>query len=233
MLATSPDACSSSTLALKPKMLKFHLDPAKVAAGFAAAGTASARRLDHEGTQVMNVRTAQELTPRAWIGCLACYNSGKLVGEWFEAGNASDVTLIEVHGGLAQVHSECEELWCFDTDNIPVSREMGPHEATQWAEVFAEVGERLWPALHAWVRSGPYSTQHSSDLPVTSEFLDSYMGEHDSFISYLQQYVEDTGLLTAAPDLTQRYFDWASFARDEEHNYTVCETPGSVFVFLS
>lgn len=179
------------------------------------------------------VQAVQDLTPRAWIGCVACYNSGRLVGEWFGAGNASDVTLSEVHGGQAQILSGCEELWCFDTENIPVDRELSPHEAKQWGEVFNEVDEHLWPALHAWVRSGVYMAQSNSDVPVTGDFIDSYMGEHETFTSYLQEYLNDIGLLADAPELAQRYFDWERFARDEEHNYTVCETSGGVFVFTA
>src|SRR5436305_14737423 len=34
---------------------------------------------------------------RAWIGCLACYNEGRLVGEWYDADEASDVTIERVH----------------------------------------------------------------------------------------------------------------------------------------
>ena len=28
--------------------------------------------------------------PRVWIGCLACYNEGNLVGDWFDADVADD-----------------------------------------------------------------------------------------------------------------------------------------------
>ena len=31
--------------------------------------------------------------PRVWIGCLACYNSGQLVGHWYPATEAGDVDL--------------------------------------------------------------------------------------------------------------------------------------------
>ena len=33
-----------------------------------------------------------DTTPRAWIGCLACYNEGRLVGDWYDAINAAEVT---------------------------------------------------------------------------------------------------------------------------------------------
>ncbi|MGO3833095.1 MAG: antirestriction protein ArdA [Microbacteriaceae bacterium] len=179
------------------------------------------------------IHTTPDFTPRAWVGCLACYNAGELVGQWCEARNAHDITLEKVHSSAAGILSSCEELWCFDTENIPVAREMSPHEAAQWGEVFDEVDEHLWPAFHAWIQSGDYSTQHGSDLPAVNTFIDNYLGDYESFASYLRQHADDMGLLADAPEVLCRYFDWGSFARDEEHNYTVCETPGSVFVFLS
>ena len=36
----------------------------------------------------MTTRTNTDTTPRAWIGCLACYNNARLVGEWFDAETA-------------------------------------------------------------------------------------------------------------------------------------------------
>ena len=29
--------------------------------------------------------------PRVWIGCLACYNEGRLRGDWFSAAEAADI----------------------------------------------------------------------------------------------------------------------------------------------
>ncbi|WP_397333683.1 antirestriction protein ArdA [Ornithinimicrobium sp. INDO-MA30-4] len=42
----------------------------------------------------MTTRTNTDTTPRAWIGCLACYNNARLVGEWFDAETADEVTLL-------------------------------------------------------------------------------------------------------------------------------------------
>ena len=56
----------------------------------------------------MTTRTNTDTTPRAWIGCLACYNNARLVGEWFDAEAADEVTLADVHGGAHRVHPGCE-----------------------------------------------------------------------------------------------------------------------------
>ena len=33
-----------------------------------------------------------DTTPRVWIGCLACYNEGRLVGDWYDAITADEIT---------------------------------------------------------------------------------------------------------------------------------------------
>ena len=58
----------------------------------------------------MTTRTNTDITPLAWIGCLACYNNARLVGEWFDAETADEVTLADVHSGAHRVRPGCEEL---------------------------------------------------------------------------------------------------------------------------
>lgn len=70
-------------------------------------------------------------TLRAWVGCLHCYNSGRLVGEWFDAVDADGVTLADVHRSAGGSRDGCEELWCIDHENLPVRGEMSPHEAAE------------------------------------------------------------------------------------------------------
>lgn len=36
--------------------------------------------------------TSTDTTPRVWVGCLACYNAGRLVGDWHDASDADEVT---------------------------------------------------------------------------------------------------------------------------------------------
>ena len=169
--------------------------------------------------------------PRAWIGCLACYNEGRLRGDWFSAAEAADVTPRQIHGGRATSH---EELWVFDHDNIPVDGEFAPMDATGWAEVYDKVGPEQWPALCAWVRSGSYVAQGDTDLPCVGDFEEAYVGNWDSFREYSDQYVEDTGMLDGVDDDVARYWDYAAFARDLEMDHSVePDGHGGCFIFRS
>lgn len=81
-------------------------------------------------------------TPRVWVGCLACYNSGALVGEWVDAVDAAEFVPCQRTGH--------EEWWCLDTDNMPVDGEMSPADATRYAEAAAEIDAPM-AAVRAYV----------------------------------------------------------------------------------
>ena len=170
--------------------------------------------------------SATDTTPRAWIGCLACYNEGRLVGDWFDAATADEVTLADVHEGSGPGYAECEELWCF------VRGEMDPLTAAAWGRCLAEVDEHLRPALCAWVESGDYVAEGTGDLPSISDFEERYRGAWDSFREYAEQQADVVGKLLGVPEEIARYFDWSAWTRDLAFDYSVHGNPeGGVFVF--
>ena len=167
-----------------------------------------------------------DTTPRAWIGCLACYNAGSLVGDWFDAESADEATLADVHGAHSRADSH-DELWCFDHENIPVQGELDPSEAAAWGQVYTEVGPERWPALCAWVES-----EGTGDLPDISDFEESYCGEWESFEDYARELADEIGLLNDVPEEIANYFDWDSWTRDLAFDFTTHDNPeGGVFVF--
>lgn len=177
---------------------------------------------------------ATDTTPRAWIGCLACYNAGRLVGEWFDAETADEVTLADVHGGAGHVRGDCEELWVMDHENIPVRGEMSPHEAAEWGRAIASAPEHERPALCAWVASGDYVSEGTGDLPSLSDFEERYVGHWDSFRDYAASLADDNGLLDEAPEALKTYFDWDAWTCDLAFDYTTePAAEGGVYVFRS
>lgn len=168
--------------------------------------------------------------PSVWVGCLACYNSGRLVGDWVPAIEASDMTPEKVHGRP----TEHEELWCFDVDGLPVTREMSPVEATQWAAVLNELDEWQRDALIAWVRSRDYVAEGLGDLPSLSDFEERYVGEWHSFEDYASELFEECGYLAEIPEHLQGYFNLDAWARDLAYDYnTEPSSSGGVHVFRS
>lgn len=171
-------------------------------------------------------------TPRVWIGCESHYAECRLVGEWFDAKTADEVTVADVHLGSGLDHSQCEELWVMDHENMPVSGEMDPLTAAEWGRCIDSVDEHLRPALLAWVRSGSYVAEGTGDLPSLPDFEERYCGEWDSFREYAEQLGEDIGLLAGVPEEVARYFAWDRWTSDLAFDYTVVDTEHSgVFVF--
>lgn len=182
----------------------------------------------------MTAAAVETAVPRVWIGCLHCYNSGHLVGDWFDAVGADEVSLADVHRGSGRGWTACEELWCLDHEHIPISGEFGPLEAAQWGEVYEEAGAERWPAVCAWVRSGSHVTEGRGDIPSISDFEERYCGQWESFKEYAEQLADDVGLHQGWPEDAVRYFNWASWVSDQSHDYTVVDAPApeyGVFIF--
>lgn len=163
-------------------------------------------------------------TPKAWVGCLGCYNSGALVGEWLEGESCGDIVAaglarVETHGDYTAprcVKCGGDEFWVFDHEGYGdlLGGECSPSEAQAVAVAIATIeGEGLdIEAVSA------YASNHHYDVAAFDEwradFEDSYRGEYDSVEDYARQFIEDTGLLQDVSEYIARYFDFESYARD-------------------
>ena len=174
-----------------------------------------------------------DCTPTVWLGCLACYNAGRLVGAWDPATDAATVTPSQLHGRELpeDVH---EELWVFDHEHLPVDGELDPLTAARWGELYDELDSpELWPAFCAWVRSGDF-VEDGDGLPSLSDFTERYAGTWDSFLDYAHQLAEDCQVFDGVPEDLRQYVDIRAWARDIEAHYTVENAPdGAVYVFRS
>ena len=175
--------------------------------------------------------TDTDQTPRVWIGCLHCYNGARLVGDWFPAAGADLVTVEQVHGSSRSPRWDCEELWCYDHEGLPISGECSPMEAARWAERLGEVEEHLRAAFGAWAAAGSFSAD-SDGMPDTDEFVHAYCGTWPSFGAYAEDLAEQTGLMAGWPGLAVLHFNWSGWTRDLAYDYTVVDAPdGEAFVF--
>lgn len=173
-------------------------------------------------------------TFRVWIGCLACYNNGRLVGQWHDADQAGDVTPEDVHGKP----TSHEEIWCFDIENAPKGHreEMSPMEAQRLADVMEAVGDNAEAFAAYCANTGADFTEDS-----VSDFEDHFHGRHDSFRDYADELAEETltqlGITYESGDretpFAYQYFDWESHANDMLHSgyWTEDAEDGGVYVF--
>lgn len=172
---------------------------------------------------------------RVWIGCLFCYNGGRLVGKWFDAITAGDVTSNDVHGynqqawmryrdergfieRLVDTH---EELWVMDMDETEgwLTTECSPLYAQDVAETLESVedGHYSPEVVLAWADHKGIRDEvirDSFDGSQSRDFDDDFCGFYDDEKDYAYSYVEDTGYLDEMPDGLSSYFDYDAFARD-------------------
>lgn len=147
-------------------------------------------------------------TPRVWVGCLACYNNGDLIGQWVDAIEAGDLTSKDLHtgthlpdvtydGDMAYVGGELygphEELWVMDFENFSgfLTGECNPCTAQEIAEKMAEIdseGHEL-AAVAAYMENYGLTI---SELDV-EDFQSAYCGEHDSMRDFAMQWADDSG----------------------------------------
>lgn len=165
-------------------------------------------------------------TPRAWVGCLACYNSGRLVGSWYDAAEAGDLEIDQIHSDGGYIgHCDGEELWCIDTENLP-GGELDPTTAAGWGERYEELADDAWPAFLAYCENFG-----RGDLPDVSDFEEAYEGEFSEFSDYIYELEQGTGLTDGWPEIVQRHFDWDGYAEECQQDYLLADAPGGVFIF--
>lgn len=175
-----------------------------------------------------------EGTPAVWLGCLACYNGGDLVGAWMAPSEAADMTPAELHRIAAHTPADDvathEELWVMDHELTPISGEFGPLECREIAEAFEAVGADDWPAYLAYASTGVSAER----IPDPEEFREAYAGEWDSREDFAQELAEDLGAIPAEHSWPASYIDWERATRDLFMDYMSEDAPGGgVYVFRS
>lgn len=155
------------------------------------------------------IETTIETTPRAWVGCLGCYNSGSLVGKWIEGSECDDLEA----AGLTDAAGKCkrcgaDEFWVMDHENFDgvISGECSPMEAYEAAQQLESVPEYEREILRAWLGNGM-----EFDLDSMN---DAYIGEFSTDTEMAEYYAESCDMLRDMPESLRCYFDFEAYARD-------------------
>ena len=160
----------------------------------------------------MNSTIADTDIPRAWVGCLGCYNGGTLNGVWLDGTEATSygehLKTYERDGVTFCSLCNSDEFWVFDHENFDgvLSGECSPNEAQESAELLAEAGDDL-EMFKAWIASGM-----GNDLAACR---DSFIGEFSNDTELGEYFADELGALSI-PDnsILARYFDYESYGRD-------------------
>jgi len=178
-----------------------------------------------------NTHTGSD-TPRAWVACLGCYNSGELTGKWLDAEEAGDLWAAELtHENGTCVECGADEFWCMDVEGLAKCEEMSVTEFIERAELAIAIAEH-WdaPALRAFL---DYENR-SGDAQDIEDFENRFMGQYDSNEAWAEWYLEEAGLLETLPDALRYYIDTRAYASDAELSGDVSFVAagyGTVYVF--
>lgn len=175
------------------------------------------------------VRTPwDEDAPHIWVGCLACYNEGRLAGEWFMAIDGDNIHPDHLHPKNFSPMYPHEELWCLDQENFHglITGECSPMEAAAAARFIEAVQETAGQSDVPWqvmvrlignLDPGRAQDDESRLQTVAQYIEDAYLGCGD-----LADLVEEHYSNSLPPDLIERLeevglwgcIDWKSKARD-------------------
>lgn len=181
---------------------------------------------------------------RVWVGCLACYNDGRLMGDWYDADAVGELTseeLYEAHDprrhdvkDRREGYGAHEEIWCFDIEGFGHwNREMSPSEAYELDRAITALTDATGAdpeAVFAWASN---IGADKADLEGGG-FEDEYHGEHDSAEAFVQNMADEIyGDRDGALGPYGNYIDWERVARDYGFDgWHFHETDhGTVYVF--
>lgn len=162
--------------------------------------------------------TVTDNAMRVWVGCLACYNDGRLTGDWVDATEAGDYVPCDRAGH--------EEWWVFDTDGLPGVGECSPDEAQRYAETVAACVEATGAPTGAVFAYLDNLHGGVADTSALDSFEDAYVGEYECDLQFAQHLADDLGM-------AHDYFDYDAWTRDLfMSDYWSERTPdGCVWVF--
>ena len=192
----------------------------------------------------MKVTILDTDAPRAWVGCLGCYNGGTLNGQWVTGTVAADVSQAvavrtgdeATYGKNCPVCVRCgsDEFWVMDLDNYGdmLTGECSPADAQRAAELLEQIADHDHPAeLRAYIANN-YTADKLLNLDDAADsFANNYIGTFIAFREYANEAADDM-MHECTHAAVTRYFDYDAWARDLEHDYTVLTLPdGDVAVF--
>lgn len=148
--------------------------------------------------------TTATTTPAVWVGCLACYNNGRLTGDWVNAEDAA------THTPCTRVDygSPHEEWWVMDHEGFDglLTGECSPMDAAELAELHATLtGEGVDIAAYVyWCQDRGHTILEGWE-DHSENFREAYAGHHDSPEDWAATWLEDVGMLAELPDWAKSY----------------------------
>jgi antirestriction protein len=149
-------------------------------------------------------------TPKIYVGTYGMYNSGSLFGKWFDLSDYSDAQefykdCYEYHRNESESSGSRPELMFQDWEYLPsfLISESSLHQDTfKYFEAVSEMDDDRAEAFEIYC----------SDIVSYQGYFGRVMKDPKTEFTY--QYVVYTGMLSGAPEILEKYFDYEAFGRD-------------------
>jgi antirestriction protein len=173
--------------------------------------------------------------PAIWLGCLSCYNSGRLYGKWITAEQAAEPEAAETLNGLATLETttgltdlnisgnytvnRCRK--CFGDEFAVMDHQLIPQSCAD-AKEFYDNAEQL-AELHNTGELEKITLLASNLIMETlGELLEyhenNYQGQYNTMRDFAEQLIDD-GVIEIPASLPAHWVDIDAIARDLEHDH--------------
>jgi len=190
-------------------------------------GVLHGRWIDLDGLDVDDVRDEiaemlrESKYPNVMVACPSCTDIRHTDG------SVAEPVSCPTCDGLGRVPS-AEEYAIHDYDELPSSFGEHPNlaELIEYAEMIDKHGA-------AWAAYVEYCGDIGEDSHSERHFEDCRAGEADSEEDWIEQYLDDTGVLSEVPENLRHYFDSEKYLRDMKLNGDVdfVEHEGTTYAF--
>ena len=173
----------------------------------------------------MNTVTETMTEPRAWIGCLACYNDGRLVGKWLDTDELEDLDT----STICPIFNH-DEFWVMDHEGLPISGECSISEAYRYGVAVKLVAEQAeecsLPLDVAMEYVEGLNLTNPEDWP---DVRDYFHGLVESEQDYVLEYLKNCGI--ELPTWVQ--VDWHNTFKELIEGMATIRFEGDLYVFTS
>ena len=150
-------------------------------------------------------------SPAIYVACLASYNKGVLFGRWIDLEECEDLHDLQqcVKQVLAESPEPMAEEWAIhDSQGLPAFLECEYPELSDlndYVEGTANADDR-----DAYMIACEYRGEVLSE----DDFNEYYHGHHSSPEHFVEEWYEDTGMLSQVPEHLRNYINWESVWND-------------------
>lgn len=134
--------------------------------------------------------------PKVWLGSEGAYASGRLVGDWYAAEDAEDVTVTDLYraNDMTPDPDAGDEVAVMDHEGFDVGdyATLSPAHAVELAQDFETVESEHGPdgveAYKAMIRDRGFG----DDKPGPDDFSEAYAGDYSSKEEWAEEFINDT-----------------------------------------